>query len=65
MSERVIAAMERSLISEANRFFAKMEADLTIMEERFAHGYTRFRRHLMSLKEDMAAYDEHIGRAGS
>jgi exodeoxyribonuclease VII large subunit len=53
---------EQTLLSEAGHFFTRLETSLTFLDEQFDHSYTRFRRYLDSLTEDVTAYDVQIQR---
>ena len=47
---------------EANLFFTKLDANISIVEEQFTHNYTRLHRYLVSLNSDIGLYEKGIER---
>src|SRR5207249_2380527 len=61
-NKRTINAIETGMMSEANRFFSKLDANISIVEEQFAHNYTRLHQYLISLNNDFGLYEKEIVR---
>src|SRR5919197_730825 len=59
-NKQTIDTMEGSLFRETNRSFTKLNAHMTIIEDQFAHNYTRLQRYLRSLQEDLANFEKQV-----
>ena len=61
-NKRTINAIENGMMREANRFFTKLDANISVVEQQFAHNYTRLYRYLISLNNDIGLYEKRIER---
>jgi exonuclease VII large subunit len=61
-NKRTINAIENGMMREANLFFIKLDANISIVEEQFTHNYTRLHRYLDSLNNDIGLYEKAIER---
>jgi len=61
-NKRTINAMEKGMMGETNRFFTKLDANISIVEEQFVHNYTRLHLYLVFLNSDIGLYEKGIER---